>query len=218
MFLRSDVLTRFIYNRKFRKLHPNSSIRIGKLGNRAAYDFLLSDRFQSGTGTYGLLNVHASANNAERLSIGKYCQISGDSHFLLGGEHHTGWFTTYPVRDLILHEGNSSFSKGPIVLDDEVWIGQNALILSGVHIGKGAIVSAGALVVRDVPAYSIVGGSPAHVIKMRFSDAVIQKLLRLTIPYNRIHGNDLHLLEQDLTDENVDAIVSALSEVTSKVP
>ena len=67
---------------------------------------------------------------------------------------------------------------------DDVWLGHNAIVLSGVTIGQGAVVAAGALVVNDVPPYSIVGGVPAKVIKYRFTEDVIQKLLN--VDYSKI--------------------------------
>ena len=67
-------------------------------------------------------------------------------------------------------------TKGDVVLDEDVWVGSNAVILSGVHVGRGAIIGAGAVVTKDVPAYSIVGGNPAKIIKMRFNEDQISKL------------------------------------------
>lgn len=69
-------------------------------------------------------------------------------------------------------------SKGAIEIGHDVWIGTNAIILSGVTIGTGAIVGAGSLVAKDVPPYAIVAGNPAKVLRFRFSDELIAKLLQ----------------------------------------
>lgn len=207
MRILSDSIRIRFANKVMRKHFPNNSIRIGKYTNHAGIQFCLSKKLSIDKGSYGLLNVHSSGVMDESLIIGRYCQISGDSHFLLSGEHRTDWATTFPVRELILHEGLSAFSKGPIQLEDEVWIGQNALILSGVTIGKGAVVAAGAVVVKNVPSYAIVGGSPAHIIKMRFSDKVIAALMQLQIPYEDLNPEDLEFLEKKIDDENITELI-----------
>lgn len=194
-------------NEYWTKNNKNNYTRIGKIGNIETLNFIKSDRINVGDGTYGVLNIHTSGNSEEKLCIGKYCQISGQSHFLLGGEHNYKYITTYPCREIIFKNGKSSITKGSIVLDDEVWIGCNALIMSGVHVGKGAVVAAGAVVTKDVEPYTIVGGVPAKVIKKRFSEKVIDKLIELDIPYNNLSGKDLEKLEIIINDDNVDDII-----------
>jgi len=93
---------------------------------------------------------------------------SEDVLFLLGGNHNIETFSTYPFKVMILGEKKEAWSKGPIIVEDDVWIGTRAMILSGVRIGQGAIIAAGAVVTKDVPPYSIVGGNPAKIIKYRF--------------------------------------------------
>lgn len=70
-------------------------------------------------------------------------------------------------------------NKGDIVIGNDVWIGFEAVIMSGVHIGDGAIIGTRALVTKDVPAYTIVGGTPARVIRRRFQDSIIEDLLKI---------------------------------------
>lgn len=70
-------------------------------------------------------------------------------------------------------------AKGNIIVNDDVWIGDSALILSGVEIGQGAVIAAGAVVTEDVPPYAVVGGVPAKVIKYRFRDDVIKELVKI---------------------------------------
>ena len=83
----------------------------------------------------------------------------------------------------------SSLSKGDIKVDDDVWIGYGATILSGVHIGQGVVVAAGSVVTRDVPPYAIVGGVPANVIKYRFSSDLIEELLM--IDYSKLTKEEI---------------------------
>jgi carbonic anhydrase/acetyltransferase-like protein (isoleucine patch superfamily) len=71
------------------------------------------------------------------------------------------------------------YSKGSIIIEDDVWIGQDAMIMSGVHIGKGAIIGARAVIAKDIPPYAIVVGNPAKIIKYRFSYDIIDKLLQI---------------------------------------
>ena len=113
------------------------------------------------TGTYGEINVIQFDRNTEnKLLIGRYCSIAPEVHFLLDGEHPYNYISTYPFKTRYINgEEDFSSSKGNIVLEDDVWIGYRATILSGVHIGQGAIIAAGSVVVKDVPPYAIVGGA-----------------------------------------------------------
>jgi len=117
----------------------------------------------------------------DKLVIGKFCMFGHDVIILSGGEHDLSKVTCYPIRR-VFHKmsGNvDSSSKGQITIGNDVWVGAGAIILSGVNIGDGAIVAAGAVVTKDVPAYSIVGGNPAKVIRFRFSEDQIEKLLSI---------------------------------------
>ena len=117
--------------------------------------------------TYGRPIVH-QWDKTTRLKIGKFCSIGGCVQILLGGEHHTGWCTTYPFDVLI--DGKETASKGDVTIGNDVWIGDNVIILSGVTIGDGAVIGAGSVVAKDVQAYEIVGGTPAKHIRWRFGD------------------------------------------------
>lgn len=131
-----------------------------------------------GKHSYGPLDIRYFGAENEKLVIGNYCSIAEGAVFLLGGGHPTNTLTTYPFKVLVAQECQyEALSKGPIVLEDDVWIGCNALILSGVTIGRGAIVGAGAVVAKDIPPYSIVVGNPARIVKKRFDEKTIEYLL-----------------------------------------
>lgn len=102
--------------------------------------------------------------------------IAPDVHFILSGNHQTETLFTYPIQSLLTngHCPKDSVSKGAVIIEDEVWIGYGALILSGVTIGKGSIIAAGSVVTRDVPPYAIVGGNPAKIIRYRLPREVIE--------------------------------------------
>ena len=103
---------------------------------------------------------------------------------------------TYPLIDDVKI---NSRSKGAIIVDDDVWIGYGATIMSGVHIGQGAVVAAGAVVTKDVPPYAIVGGVPAKVIKYRIEPEMIEELLK--IDYGKLTKEDIAKHIDDLYTE-----------------
>jgi acetyltransferase-like isoleucine patch superfamily enzyme len=145
----------------------------------------LSDRFpqhQFGKGTYSQkLHIHSWGEGAY-LKIGAFCSIGKDVQIFLCGEHRVDWVTTYPFNVLWesgKHLTGHPSSKGDIVIGNDVWIGREAVILSGITIGDGAVIGARAVVSKDVPSYSIVAGNPARIIRTRFEDDIVQKLLRI---------------------------------------
>jgi len=120
----------------------------------------------------------------DKLVIGKFCQFAPRVIILSGGEHDLSRVTCYPLRSVLAPEKSTtnvdSASKGSVIIGNDVWVGTGAIILSGVSIGDGAIVAAGAVVTKDVPPYSIVGGNPAKLIRFRFSEDQIAKLLSIS--------------------------------------
>nr|WP_295255861.1 CatB-related O-acetyltransferase [uncultured Blautia sp.] len=112
--------------------------------------------------------------------IGKYCSI-GQNVSLGPGEHYVNHLSTFPISNLVLGKKDLTEFKAslPAMIGNDVWIGNNAVILQGIKVGDGAIVAAGAVVTKDVEPYSIVGGVPARVIKKRFDEVTIQKLMDL---------------------------------------
>ena len=129
--------------------------------------------------SYGELNI-VSFNWKSKIYIGNYVSIAQQVTFLIDADHYVNHISTYPFKAKLMpsHE-KEAVSKGDIVIDDDVWIGYGTTIMSGVHIGQGAIVAAGAVVAKDVPPYAIVGGVPATIIKYRFDDETVGKMMTL---------------------------------------
>lgn len=137
-----------------------------------------------GKGTYGELAIYNESNPNCALDIGNYCSIAHNVSFILSGEHDYSKLSTYPFKVKMKISQTEEICKGRIRVDDDVWLGYGATILSGVHIGRGAVVAAGSLVTKNVPPYAIVGGVPAKIIKYRFDEEIIEELLK--IDYTKI--------------------------------
>jgi len=144
--------------------------------------------------TYGLRReCFFSYHPEDRVRIGKFCSIADGVKFVFG-EHRTNGVSTFPLRAMCFGDKPhaDAISKGDIVVGHDVWIGANAIVLSGVKIGNGAVIAAGAVVCKDVPSYSICGGVPAKVIKMRFPDdeiAALEKIQWWNWPIEKIKAN-----------------------------
>jgi len=124
--------------------------------------------------------------NRDRLIIGKFCSIACGAKFLMNCANHTLQSLstyTFPLfyEEWDLDKGKLTDAwdnRGDIVIGNDVWIGYEAVIMAGVTIGDGAIIGARAVVTKDVPAYAIVGGIPAKLIRKRYSDNTIKALLK----------------------------------------
>ena len=116
-----------------------------------------------------------------RVSIGKFCSIADGVRMQLRVNHPVHSPSTYPLARILGVQDSASYewSAGPITIGHDVWIGQDALILGGVSIGHGAIVAARAVVTKDVPPYGIAAGNPARIVKSRFEQETVKKLLEL---------------------------------------
>lgn len=118
----------------------------------------------------------------DRLIIGKFCSIAAETRFIMnGGNHPTDWLTTYPFP-IFGHGWEAAMpdawpTKGNTVVGNDVWFGYGCVIMPGVTIGDGAIVATMSVVTKDVPAYAIVGGNPASIIRHRFDEETIRRLL-----------------------------------------
>lgn len=125
--------------------------------------------------------------NHDRLMIGKFCSIACGAKFIFTSANHSlKSLSTYPFPIFFEEWGldvsditDAWDNKGDIIVGNDVWIGYEAVILSGVTIGDGAIVGSRAVVTKDIPPYTIVGGVPAKPIRKRFDDVTIARLLEL---------------------------------------
>ncbi len=136
-----------------------------------------------GRGTYGMdRNTIQGLSPDAPVSIGNFCSFGPEVMIFSKADHPLHLPSTYPLRTKILHpeQGNQdAVTKGGVTIGHDVWVGARAMILSGVTIGNGAVVGAGAVVAKDVPPYAIVAGSPAMVVKYRFSEEKIAALQKI---------------------------------------
>ena len=137
-----------------------------------------------GRGTYGYESLVQCYLNVK--SIGRYCSINDTAHIY--GNHHMELVTSYPLSNPLVNSWEEYINgrgkriksiNNPVSIGNDVWIGANVCIMPGINIGDGAVLTAGAIVTKDVPPYAIVGGVPAKVIKYRFSEDIITKLLEI---------------------------------------
>jgi len=150
------------------------------------------DLVDIGDYSYGPIDVYTYGAEGEGLKIGKFCSIAKDVKFVLGGNHKTNCLMTFPVKNKFgKTQENESITKGKIVLEDDVWIGVGSTILSGVRLGQGCVVAAGAVVTKSFPPYAIIGGNPARIIKMRFDDKILNKLETAAIKISSIEAKDM---------------------------
>lgn len=150
-----------------------------------------------------------------KLTIGKFCQIAYGTKFLLSdANHQMSGFSTYPF--FIFGQKNANCpewanyhvdipNKGNTIVGNDVWFGHESMIMPGVKIGDGAIIGARSVVVKDVPPYTIVGGNPAKIIRKRFPDETIEKLLQIRWwdwPYEKITSSIPAIVGADLAALN----------------
>lgn len=192
-----DVLgkiERIKLKRKWRKMNSHNSTEYVGNWNQSLVHV--------GNYSYGGINV-LTFNDNSKLIIGSYCSVAPNVMFMLSADHYTSHISTFPFKVKMMGESFEGHSKGDIIVDDDVWIGYGAVIMSGVHIEQGAVIAAGAVVTKDVPPYSIVGGVPAKVIKYRFDEKIIQGLLK--VDYSKLH--------REMITEHIDELYSDLSDL-----
>lgn len=167
-----------------------------------------------GNGTYGELDIRTFSDPNEAVKIGSFCSIAKDVVFVAGGRHSTDFFSTFPFKAMynLPVDRKDSFSKGSIIVEDDVWIGTRAIILDNTKIGKGSIIGAGCIVSKDVPPYSIVVGNPQRIIKTRLDHKISKKLY--DFDYQKLDDNkiieNIELFYENIDDNILDAIKSSI--------
>lgn len=120
-----------------------------------------------------------------KVEIGRFCSLSYGLKIYTGGSHRADWTTTYPFGHLSPTSHHMSPVQGhpagnrPVVIGNDVWIGRDVTLMSGITVGDGAIIAANSHVTKSVPPYAIVGGNPSQLLKMRFDDVTRASLLEL---------------------------------------
>lgn len=135
--------------------------------------------YEIGLGSYGLPIVFDWQEDST-LKIGSFCSISDNVRIYLGGHHRTDWASSYPFPAFVnqaAHITEYGFSNGDVIIGSDVWLCANAIILSGVTIGHGAVIANGAVVTKNVEPYAIMGGNPAKLIRYRFDEPIRNRLL-----------------------------------------
>jgi len=138
---------------------------------------------QIGCHTYGRPTVHVYKGSESRVIIGNFCSISPGVVMITGGIHCMNWVSSFPFRirwkmDGAFQDG-MPYTKGDIIIGSDVWIGTDAMILSGVTIGDGAIIASRSVVTENIPPYAIVAGISAKIIRFRFNQDAVEQLLRI---------------------------------------
>lgn len=159
--------------------------------------FIIVNSYHSnwGIGSYG--NPTILFEEKSKLTVGKFCSIASDVTIFLGGEHETKTISSFPFTQ------KNHYSKGDVTIGNDVWIGRSATILSGVTIGDGAVIGTNSIVTKDVEPYSIVAGNPAKIIKYRFDEETIKRLLKVKwwdFDINYIWENRYALNDDDLDE------------------
>jgi acetyltransferase-like isoleucine patch superfamily enzyme len=199
------------FKKKWRKLNPHNRTIAGNI-----FDIT---KVSVGKGTKGVLNVRSYASGSEMLEIGNYCSLGVSATFILGGNHYPDRFLAYPSRFMFENKLFPPLSKGPIVIKDDAYIPINVIVLSGVTIGKGAMIGAGSVVAKDIPDFAIAVGNPCKVVKYRFDEQTRDRLSK--IDYGLIdkefylnHKNDFN---QPISSEFIDLLEQKHEEYIKKI-
>lgn len=168
--------------------------------------------FHSILGDYSYLGRRSRLIHAH---VGKFCSISSDCAIGMG-THSLENISTSSVFTAKRNGVGVSWAQEnlyeefkPVIIGNDVWIGQRVMIMGGIHVGNGAVVGAGAVVTKDIPPYAIVGGVPAKVIRYRFPDEVIQKLEdgRWWMLTDSVLKDNIKLFQDPLAEGNLEKLV-----------
>lgn len=180
--------TRLLRSKILEFKHRGRMLKIGYLSNvqnctfgryNTLYDNILLSESHLGDFTY-----IANGTQISKTSIGKFCSIGPNCKIGLGKHPSDVFVSTHPIFFSTFKQAQITFSEKDyfeefenIIIGNDVWVGANAIIIDGVKINDGAIIAAGSVVTKDVPPYAIVGGVPAKIIRFRFDQIQIEKLI-----------------------------------------
>lgn len=198
-------INRFFHRRNWRKLNPHNETIL-----EGIYPFKL---ISVGNFSYGYINISYWGEENEGLVIGHFVSIAANVKFILGGNHKSDLTSTFPFQKITDKFPHVSYSNGRIIVEDDVWIGMDAIVLSGVRIGQGAVIAAGSVVVNDVEPYAIIGGNPAKLIRKRFSPDVIEALLR--IDYSKV---DSRIITENIKELGSKVTIDNIQLLTTRLP
>ncbi len=176
------VYYEFVFRKQHLKIGFMTSITDATFGNyNYIYDYVVLREVKLGDYSYV-----AYGTNIFKATIGKFCSIGPDVKCGLGRHPSHTFVSTHPIFYSPIKQSQVTFTNQSyfeeykeIKIGNDVWIGANAVIVGGVEIGDGAIIAAGSVVTKNVPAYSIVSGVPAAVVRFRFNEEIIRDLSKI---------------------------------------
>lgn len=207
LFILSYKIKLFFFKIKWRKINRHNFTTVNSV--------FPINLVTIGKYSYGPLNIYNYEKENSGLQIGNFCSIALDVKFILGGNHFTNRLLTYPIEPMLYKSGNvGSYSKGKIIIGHDCWIGNGSIILSGVVIGNGSVVAAGSVVTKAFPPYSIIGGSPAKLIRKRFTDEMIDELNKNQDIYDRFVINKIENFDIFQTEINdINKLISIIKKI-----
>lgn len=183
------------------------------IGSLIHNQLILNDGIKIGRYTYGIKNstiLFVKTDSPINVEIGNFCSFAEGVKLLVNLNHRLSCPSTFPFKTLFFRNderlNKDATSKGPIKIGHDVWIGQDAIVLSGVEIGTGAVVGAGAVVTKDIPPYAVAVGVPAKVIKFRFPENIILRLLKSE--WWNLPDNDLMSMKDFFYTDNIDSFLN----------
>lgn len=172
-----------------------------------------------GEWSYGSPKIYRWDWNS-KIKIGKFCSLGPEIKFYVGGNHRADWITTAQlpasqfseIFDKAQNIKNFSITNGDINIGNDVWIGGNTIILSGVNIGNGAVIGAGSVVSKDIDPFSIWAGNPIKKIRNRFDDVLIKKMEE--IKWWDLKDQQINELSIYLCSNNFDDFFKSLKKIS----
>jgi virginiamycin A acetyltransferase len=164
-----------------------------------------------GNHSYGTINIRSWTDHTAVIKVGSFCSFAENVVIILDGNHYYNRFSTFPFRERLGWDiPNNNYGKSIPTIGNDVWIGMNVTIMSGVKIGDGAIIGAGTVVTKDVPPYAIFCGNPGQIKKYRFSHDIIEDLLKY--PWWNLPD---HLIRNEIlpTFHDITSTISILKEI-----